>query len=167
VQAVYVPADDLTDPAPATTFAHLAATTVLSRSLGEMGIYPAVDPLESTSRMLEPTIVDEAHYKTAREVQENLQRYKELQDIIAILGMEELSDEDKIVVGRARRIQRFMSQPFNVAETFTGNPGKYVPLKDTIRSFREILDGKCDDIPEECFYMKGTIEDVYEHAGKS
>jgi F-type H+-transporting ATPase subunit beta len=166
VQAVYVPADDLTDPAPATTFAHLDATTVLSRSIVEMGIYPAVDPLESTSRMLEPTIVSEAHYKTAREVQENLQRYKELQDIIAILGMEELSDEDKIVVNRARRIQRFMSQPFHVAETFTGNPGKYVPLKDTIRSFREILDGKCDDIPEECFYMKGTIEDVHEHHAK-
>jgi len=167
VQAVYVPADDLTDPAPATTFAHLDATTVLSRSIVEMGIYPAVDPLESTSRMLEPTIVSKPHYDTAREVQETLQRYKELQDIIAILGMEELSDEDKVIVYRARRIQRFMSQPFNVAETFTGNPGKYVPLKDTIRSFREILDGKCDDIPEECFYMKGSIEDVYEHAKQS
>jgi F-type H+-transporting ATPase subunit beta len=167
VQAVYVPADDLTDPAPATTFAHLDATTVLSRSIVEMGIYPAVDPLESTSRMLEPSTVSEEHYRTARHVQEILQRYKELQDIIAILGMEELSDDDKIVVGRARRIQRFMSQPFNVAETYTGNPGKYVPLKDTIRSFSEILDGKCDDIPEECFYMKGAIEDVYEHAGKS
>jgi F-type H+-transporting ATPase subunit beta len=167
VQAVYVPADDLTDPAPATTFAHLDATTVLSRSIVEMGIYPAVDPLESTSRMLEPTTVSEAHYNTARHVQETLQRYKELQDIIAILGMEELSDEDKIVVNRARRIQRFMSQPFCVAEAYTGNPGKYVPLEDTIRSFREILDGKCDEIPEECFYMKGPIEDVYEHAGKT
>jgi len=166
VQAVYVPADDLTDPAPATTFAHLDATTVLSRAIVEMGIYPAVDPLESTSRMLEPSIVSEEHYSTARHVQETLQRYAELQDIIAILGMEELSDEDKITVNRARRIQRFMSQPFNVAETYTGNPGKYVPLKDTIRSFKEILDGKCDNIPEDCFYMKGTIEDVYEDAKK-
>jgi F-type H+-transporting ATPase subunit beta len=164
VQAVYVPADDLTDPAPATTFAHLDATTVLSRSIVEMGIYPAVDPLESTSRMLEPSTVSETHYRTARRVQEVLQRYKELQDIIAILGMEELSDEDKTVVGRARRIQRFMSQPFSVAESYTGNPGKYVPLEDSIRSFREILDGKCDQIPEECFFMKGAIEDVYEHA---
>jgi F-type H+-transporting ATPase subunit beta len=163
VQAVYVPADDLTDPAPATTFAHLDATTVLSRSIVEMGIYPAVDPLESTSRMLEPTTVSAEHYATARSVQETLQRYKELQDIIAILGMEELSDEDKTTVGRARRIQRFMSQPFSVAETFTGNPGKYVPLADTIRSFKEILDGKCDEIPEDHFYMKGAIEDVYEH----
>jgi F-type H+-transporting ATPase subunit beta len=167
VQAVYVPADDLTDPAPATTFAHLDATTVLSRAIVEMGIYPAVDPLESTSRMLEPGTVSEAHYTTARHVQEILQRYKELQDIIAILGMDELSDEDKTSVNRARRIQRFMSQPFNVAETYTGNPGKYVPLEDTIRSFREILDGKCDDIPEECFYMKGAIEDVHEHARKA
>jgi len=166
VQAVYVPADDLTDPAPATTFAHLDATTVLSRAIVEMGIYPAVDPLESTSRMLEPSIVSEEHYSTARHVQETLQRYAELQDIIAILGMEELSDEDKITVNRARRIQRFMSQPFNVAEAYTGNPGKYVPLKDTIRSFKEILDGKCDNIPEDCFYMKGTIEDVYEDAKK-
>ena len=164
VQAVYVPADDLTDPAPATTFAHLDATTVLSRTIVEMGIYPAVDPLESSSRMLEPGIVSEAHYGTARRTQEILQRYKELQDIIAILGMEELSDDDKTVVKRARRIQRFMSQPFNVAETYTGNPGKYVPLADTIRSFSEILDGNCDDIPEECFFMKGAIEDVYEHA---
>jgi F-type H+-transporting ATPase subunit beta len=164
VQAVYVPADDLTDPAPATTFAPLDATTVLSRSIVEMGIYPAVDPLESTSRMLEPSIVSETHYRTARRVQEMLQRYKELQDIIAILGMDELSNEDKIIVNRARRIQRFMSQPFSVAETYTGNPGKYVPLEETVRSFREILEGKCDDIPEECFFMKGTIEDVYEHA---
>ena len=164
VQAVYVPADDLTDPAPATTFAHLDATTVLSRSIVEMGIYPAVDPLASSSRMLEPTTVSESHYRTAMLVQEVLQRYKELQDIIAILGIEELSDEDKTVVGRARRIQRFMSQPFSVAETYTGNPGKYVPLEDTVRSFREILDGKCDSIPEECFFMKGAIEDVYEHA---
>jgi len=164
VQAVYVPADDLTDPAPATTFAHLDATTVLSRSIVEMGIYPAVDPLESTSRMLESSTVSDLHYRTARQVQEVLQRYKELQDIIAILGMEELADEDKTVVNRARRIQRFMSQPFSVAETFTGNPGKDVPLEDTIRSFREILDGKCDDIPEECFFMKGPIEDVYAHA---
>jgi F-type H+-transporting ATPase subunit beta len=166
VQAVYVPADDLTDPAPATTFAHLDATTVLSRAIVEMGIYPAVDPLESTSRMLEPSIVSEEHYSTARHVQETLQRYAELQDIIAILGMEELSDEDKVTVNRARRIQRFMSQPFNVAEAYTGNPGKYVPLKDTISSFKEILDGKCDNIPEDCFYMKGTIEDVYEDAKK-
>jgi len=166
VQAVYVPADDLTDPAPATTFAHLDATTVLSRAIVEMGIYPAVDPLESTSRMLEPSIVSEEHYSTARHVQETLQRYAELQDIIAILGMEELSDEDKITVSRARRIQRFMSQPFFVAEAYTGNPGKYVPLKDTINSFKEILDGKCDNIPEDCFYMKGTIEDVYEDAKK-
>ena len=164
VQAVYVPADDLTDPAPATTFAHLDATTVLSRAIVEMGIYPAVDPLESSSRMLEPDIVTEAHYRTAMEVQEVLERYKELQDIIAILGIDELSDEDKVTVNRARRVQRFMSQPFSVAETFTGNPGKYVPLEDTIRSFREILDGNCDDIPEECFFMKGAIEDVYEHA---
>jgi F-type H+-transporting ATPase subunit beta len=164
VQAVYVPADDLTDPAPATTFAHLDATTVLSRQVVEMGIYPAVDPLESTSRMLEPSIVSETHYRTARRVQEMLERYKELQDIIAILGMDELSGEDKIIVNRARRIQRFMSQPFSVAETYTGNPGKYVPLEETVRSFREILEGKCDDIPEECFFMKGTIEDVYEHA---
>jgi F-type H+-transporting ATPase subunit beta len=164
VQAVYVPADDLTDPAPATTFAHLDATTVLSRQVVEMGIYPAVDPLESTSRMLEPSIVSETHYRTARRVQEMLERYKELQDIIAILGMDELSGEDKMIVNRARRIQRFMSQPFSVAETYTGNPGKYVPLDETVRSFREILDGKCDDIPEECFFMKGTIEDVYEHA---
>lgn len=163
VQAVYVPADDLTDPAPATTFAHLDATTVLSRSIVEMGIYPAVDPLESSSRMLDASIVSKEHYQTALRVQETLQRYKELQDIIAILGMDELSAEDKTTVTRARKIQRFMSQPFSVAETFTGNPGKYVPLKDTIRSFDEILDGKCDHISEANFYMKGAIEDVYEH----
>jgi F-type H+-transporting ATPase subunit beta len=164
VQAVYVPADDLTDPAPATTFAHLDATTVLSRQVVEMGIYPAVDPLESTSRMLESSTVSETHYRTARRVQEMLERYKELQDIIAILGMDELSNDDKTIVNRARRIQRFMSQPFSVAETYTGNPGKYVPLEETVRSFGEILDGKCDNVPEECFFMKGTIEDVYEHA---
>ncbi|GHU53325.1 ATP synthase subunit beta [Clostridia bacterium] len=166
VQAVYVPADDLTDPAPATTFAHLDATTVLSRSIVEMGIYPAVDPLESSSRVLAPEVVGETHYRTARRVQEVLQRYKELQDIIAILGMEELSDADKQAVHRARKIQRFMSQPFFVAESYVGIAGKYVPLKDTIRSFREILDGKLDDVPEEAFFMKGSIEDVYEHAEK-
>jgi len=164
VQAVYVPADDLTDPAPATTFAHLDATTVLSRSIVEIGIYPAVDPLESTSRMLEPGTVSETHYRTARRSQEILQRYKELQDIIAILGMEELAETDKIIVKRARRLQRFMSQPFHVAETYSGFEGKYVPLEDTIRSFREILDGKLDDVPEEAFFMKGAIEEVYEHA---
>jgi F-type H+-transporting ATPase subunit beta len=166
VQAVYVPADDFTDPAPATTFAHLDAITSLSRSIVEMGIYPAVDPLESSSRLLEPETVSETHYRTARRVQEILQRYKELQDIIAILGMEELSDADKITVRRARKIQRFMSQPFHVAETYSGHPGRYVPLKDTIRSFREILDGKLDDVPEEAFFMKGAIEEVYEHAEK-
>ena len=160
VQAVYVPADDLTDPAPATTFAHLDATTVLSRSMVEMGIYPAVDPLDSTSRMLEIGIVSDLHYTTASRVEEVLQRYKELQDIIAILGIDELSDTDKTVVKRARRIQKFMSQPFSVAESYTNMPGKYVKLEDTVRSFKEILDGHCDDIPEERFYMKGTIEDV-------
>jgi F-type H+-transporting ATPase subunit beta len=164
VQAVYVPADDLTDPAPATTFAHLDATTVLSRQIVEIGIYPAVDPLESTSRLLEPESVSETHYRTARRVQELLQRYKELQDIIAILGMEELAEDDKVIVKRARKIQRFMSQPFHVAETYSGYKGKYVSLNDTIRSFREILDGKLDDVPEEAFFMKGSIEDVYEHA---
>ena len=164
VQAVYVPADDLTDPAPATTFAHLDATTVLSRSIVEIGIYPAVDPLESTSRLLEPDTVSEMHYRTARRVQEILQRHKELQDIIAILGMEELSEEDKVVVKRARKIQRFMSQPFHVAETYSGHDGRYVSLGDTIRSFREILDGKADEAPEEAFFMKGAIEEVYEHA---
>ncbi|KAA0258497.1 F0F1 ATP synthase subunit beta [Deferribacter autotrophicus] len=164
VQAVYVPADDLTDPAPATTFAHLDATTVLSRQIAELGIYPAVDPLDSTSRILDPNIVGEEHYSVARGVQAVLQRYKELQDIIAILGMEELSEEDKLIVSRARKIQRFLSQPFHVAEQFTGMPGKYVPLKDTIRGFKEILDGKCDDLPEQAFYMVGGIEEVYEKA---
>ncbi|MBP3621789.1 MAG: F0F1 ATP synthase subunit beta [Lachnospiraceae bacterium] len=160
VQAVYVPADDLTDPAPATTFAHLDATTVLSRSIVELGIYPAVDPLESTSRILDPRIVGEEHYKVARGVQEILQKYKELQDIIAILGMDELSEEDKIVVARARKVQKFLSQPFHVAEQFTGLPGKYVPLSDTIQSFKEILEGKHDDVPESYFLNAGSIEDV-------
>ena len=164
VQAVYVPADDLIDPAPATTFAHLDATTVLSRSIVEIGIYPAVDPLESTSRLLEPDTVSEMHYRTARRVQEVLQRYRELQDIIVILGMDELSEDDKLTVKRARKIQRFMSQPFHVAETYSGHEGRYVSLNDTIRSFREILDGKTDDVPEEAFFMKGAIEEVYEHA---
>lgn len=166
VQAVYVPADDLTDPAPAATFAHLDATTVLSRQIAELGIYPAVDPLDSTSRIVDPHIIGEDHYQVARGVQEVLQKYKELQDIIAILGMEELSDEDKLVVARARKIQRFLSQPFFVAEVFTGTPGKYVPLKDTIRGFKEILEGKHDDIPEAAFYMVGSIEDVLEQARK-
>ena len=160
VQAVYVPADDLTDPAPATTFAHLDATTVLDRSITELGIYPAVDPLASTSRILDPLIVGEEHYRPAREVQEILQKYKDLQDIIAILGMDELSEEDKKTVSRARKIQRFLSQPFTVAEQFTGNPGKYVPLKDTIAGFRGILDGEYDDIPEELFLFAGGIDDV-------
>ena len=160
VQAVYVPADDLTDPAPATTFAHLDATTVLSRSIVELGIYPAVDPLESTSRILDPRVVGEEHYKVARGVQEILQKYKELQDIIAILGMDELSEEDKIVVARARKVQKFLSQPFHVAEQFTGLPGKYVPLSDTIQSFKEILEGKHDDIPEQYFLNAGNIDDV-------
>ncbi|MGM9571710.1 MAG: F0F1 ATP synthase subunit beta [bacterium] len=166
VQAVYVPADDLTDPAPATTFAHLDATTVLSRSIAELGIYPAVDALDSTSRMLDPQIVGEEHYEVARAVQSTLQRYKELQDIIAILGMEELSEEDKLVVTRARKIQRFLSQPFFVAEVFTGTPGKYVPLKDTIRSFKGIINGEYDHIPEPAFYMVGSIEEVLEKAEK-
>lgn len=160
VQAVYVPADDLTDPAPATTFSHLDSTVVLNRSLTELGIYPAVDPLDSTSAILSPAIVGEEHYKVARDVQKILQRYKDLQDIIAILGMEELTDEDKLMVSRARRIQKFLSQPFFVAETFTGAPGKYVKLSDTIRSFAEIIAGKHDDKPEQAFYMKGSIEDV-------
>lgn len=160
VQAVYVPADDLTDPAPANTFAHLDATTVLSRSISELGIYPAVDPLESTSRILDPHIVGEDHYKVARGVQEILQRYKELQDIIAILGMDELSEDDKIVVNRARKIQRFLSQPFHVAEQFTGLPGQYVPVTETIRGFQEILEGKHDDIPENYFLNAGNIDDV-------
>ncbi|MEI7682916.1 MAG: F0F1 ATP synthase subunit beta [Candidatus Saccharibacteria bacterium] len=160
VQAVYVPADDLTDPAPATTFAHLDSTIVLNRALTELGLYPAVDPLDSNSTILDPEIVGEDHYNVAREVQQILQRYKDLQDIIAILGMEELSDEDKQTVARARRIQRFLTQPFFVAEDFTGNKGQYVPLKDTIAGFREILDGKHDDKPEGAFYMKGSIKDV-------
>ncbi len=162
VQAVYVPADDLTDPAPATTFTHLDATTVLSRSIVELGIYPAVDPLESTSRILDPHVVGEEHYKVARGVQEILQKYKELQDIIAILGMDELSEDDKIVVNRARKIQRFLSQPFHVAEQFTGLPGKYVPVAETIRGFQEILEGKHDDIPENLFLNAGTIDEVVE-----
>jgi F-type H+-transporting ATPase subunit beta len=162
VQAIYVPADDLTDPAPANTFAHLDATTVLSRALTEQGIYPAVDPLDSVSRIMQPGVVSDEHYQTATGVQEILQRYKELQDIIAILGMEELSDEDKIVVQRARKIQRFLSQPFFVAEQFTGTPGQYVKLEDTIRGFAEILDGKHDELPEGAFYMVGTIEEAVE-----
>src|SRR5436305_2697623 len=158
VQAIYVPADDLTDPAPATTFAHLDATTVLSRGLTEIGIYPAVDPLDSTSRILDPGVVGEKHYRVARRVQSILQRYKELQDIIAILGMDELSDEDKLTVARARKIQRFLSQPFSVAEAFTGIKGEYVKLEDTIRPFEELLDGKHDQLPEQAFYMVGAIE---------
>ncbi len=166
VQAIYVPADDLTDPAPATAFAHLDATTVLSRQIAELGIYPAVDPLDSTSRILDPQVVGEEHYKVARDVQFILQRYKDLQDIIAILGMDELSEEDKLVVARARKIQRFLSQPFHVAEAFTGSPGKYVELKDTIRGFKEIVEGKHDDIPEQAFYMVGTLEEALEKAKK-
>jgi len=164
VQAIYVPADDLTDPAPATAFAHLDATTVLSRQIAELGIYPAVDPLDSTSRILDPQVIGEEHYNIAREVQYVLQRYKDLQDIIAILGMDELSEEDRQVVSRARKIQRFLSQPFHVAETFTGTPGKYVELKDTIKGFQEIVAGKHDAIPEQAFYMVGTIEEVLEKA---
>ena len=160
VQAVYVPADDLTDPAPATTFSHLDATTVLSRKIVEQGIYPAVDPLESTSRILEPDVVGEEHYSVARRVQEVLQKYKELQDIIAILGMEELSEDDKLTVYRARKIQRFLSQPFHVAENFTGTPGKYVPVEDTVKGFKAILDGEMDEYPEAAFFNVGTIEDV-------
>ena len=166
VQAVYVPADDLTDPAPATTFAHLDATTVLSRNIASMGIYPAVDPLESTSRILTPDIVGKEHYEVARAVQSILQRYNELQDIIAILGMDELSDEDKLTVSRARKIQRFLSQPFSVAEAFTGMQGKYVPLKETIRGFKEIIEGKHDDLPESAFLFAGTIDEVIEKAKK-
>lgn len=167
VQAIYVPADDLTDPAPATTFAHLDATTVLSRAITELGIYPAVDPLESTSRIMDPLILGEDHYNTARSVQEVLQRYKDLQDIIAILGMDELSDSDKLVVSRARKIQRFLSQPFSVAEAFTGTPGKYIPLKETIRGFREILEGKHDEIPESLFLFAGGIDEVVERFKKN
>ncbi len=162
IQAVYVPADDLTDPAPATTFTHLDATTVLSRPLAELGIYPAVDPLDSSSRLLDPLILGEEHYGTARKVQAVLQKYKELQDIIAILGMEELADEDKLVVSRARKMQRFLSQPFFVAEAFSGTPGKYVPLSETIRGFKEILSGQHDDLPEQAFYMVGTIDEAVE-----
>jgi F-type H+/Na+-transporting ATPase subunit beta len=164
VQCVYVPADDLTDPAPATTFAHLDGTVVLSRPIAELGIYPAVDPLDSTSRILDPNYLGEEHYLVARQVQQILQKYKDLQDIIAILGMDELSDEDKLTVGRARRIQRFLSQPFHVAETFTGTPGKYVPVAETIKGFREIIEGKHDDLPESAFYMVGTIEEARERA---
>ena len=166
VQAVYVPADDLTDPAPATTFAHLDATTVLSRAISSLGIYPAVDPLDSTSRILSPEIVGQEHYQVARSVQSILQRYKELQDIIAIMGMDELSDEDKLIVARARKVQRFLSQPFSVAEQFTGMQGKYVPLKETIRGFREIIEGKHDDLPESAFLFVGTIEEAIEKAKK-
>jgi len=164
VQAIYVPADDITDPAPATAFAHLDATTVLSRQIAELGIYPAVDPLASTSRILDPHVLGEDHYQTARAVQLTLQRYKDLQDIIAILGMEELSEADRLAVARARKIQRFLSQPFFVAETFTGQPGKYVPLAETIRGFREIVEGKHDELPEQAFYMVGTLEEAMEKA---
>ncbi len=166
VQAIYVPADDLTDPAPATTFAHLDATTVLSRQIAELGIYPAVDPLSSTSRILDPRIVGDDHYKTAQDVKRILQRYKDLQDIIAILGIDELSEDDKLTVSRARKIQRFLSQPFHVAEQFTGIPGKLVPIEETIRGFQEIVDGKHDEIPEQAFYLKGSIDEVVEAAAK-
>jgi F-type H+-transporting ATPase subunit beta len=166
VQAIYVPADDLTDPAPASVFAHLNATTVLSRGIAEKGIYPAVDPLDSTSTILKPDIVGEDHYTVANEVKNVLQRYRELQDIIAILGIDELSDEDRVLVQRARKIERFLSQPFHVAEQFTGTPGAYVSIADTVRSFREILDGQHDDLPESAFLLKGKIEDVVEAAGK-
>jgi F-type H+-transporting ATPase subunit beta len=166
VQAIYVPADDLTDPAPAASFAHLDATTTLSRSIAEKGIYPAVDPLDSTSRMLSPAILGEEHYEVARKVQQTLQRYKSLQDIIAILGMDELSEEDKLTVARARKIERFFSQPFSVAEIFTGSPGIQVPLEDTIKGFKGLVEGKYDDLPEAAFYMVGTIEDAQEKAKK-
>ncbi len=166
VQCVYVPADDLTDPAPATTFAHLDGTVVLARQLTELGIYPAIDPLDSTSRILDPNVLGEDHYTVAREVQQTLQKYKDLQDIIAILGMEELSEEDQLTVGRARKIQRFLSQPFTVAETFTGMPGKYVKVEESVKGFREILDGKHDDLPESAFYMVGSIEEAVEKAAK-
>jgi F-type H+-transporting ATPase subunit beta len=163
---VYVPADDLTDPAPATTFAHLDGTVVLSRQIAELGIYPAVDPLDSTSRILDANYIGEEHYRTARQVQQILQKYKELQDIIAILGMEELSDEDKLTVERARKLQRFLSQPFHVAETFTGMHGKYVKVEDTVKGFREICEGKYDDLPERAFYMVGSIEEAVQKAEK-
>jgi F-type H+/Na+-transporting ATPase subunit beta len=166
VQAIYVPADDLTDPAPASVFAHLNATTVLSRSIAEKGIYPAVDPLDSTSTILKPDILGEEHFTVANRVKEILQRYKELQDIIAILGIDELSDEDKLTVARARRVERFLSQPFHVAEQFTGTPGTYVPIAETIRGFKEIVEGKHDDVPERAFLLKGAIEDVLKDAGR-
>jgi F-type H+-transporting ATPase subunit beta len=166
VQAIYVPADDLTDPAPASVFAHLNATTVLSRAISEKGIYPAVDPLDSTSTILKPDILGEEHFSIANRVKEILQRYKELQDIIAILGIDELSDEDKVTVQRARKVERFLSQPFNVAEAFTGTPGVYVPIDDTVRSFREVIDGEHDDLPESAFFMKGGIDQVVEAANK-
>jgi F-type H+/Na+-transporting ATPase subunit beta len=166
IQAVYVPADDLTDPSPATTFAHLDSTVVLSRDIASLGIYPAVDPLDSTSRQLDPNVVGDEHYQVARGVQGTLQRYKELRDIIAILGMDELSPEDKLAVARARKIQKFLSQPFHVAEVFTGSPGKYVSLKDTIRGFKMIVDGECDSLPEQAFYMVGTIDEAFEKAKK-
>ena len=164
IQAVYVPADDLTDPSPATTFSHLDATVVLSRDIASLGIYPAVDPLDSTSRQVDPNVIGEEHYTVCRRVQEMLQKYKELRDIIAILGMDELSPEDKLAVTRARKIQRFLSQPFHVAEVFTGTPGKYVPLKETIRGFKMIVDGECDELPEQAFYMVGTIDEAFEKA---
>jgi F-type H+-transporting ATPase subunit beta len=166
VQAIYVPADDYTDPAPATTFAHLDATTNLSRQIVELGIYPAVDPLASSSRILDPRVIGEEHYEAARAVKQLLQRYKDLQDIIAILGIDELSEDDKLIVARARKIQRFLSQPFNVAEQFTGIPGKYVALEDTVRSFKMIVSGELDELPEQAFYMAGAIEDVLEQAKK-
>lgn len=166
IQAVYVPADDLTDPSPATTFLHLDSTVVLSRDIAALGIYPAVDPLDSTSRQLDPQVVGQEHYEVARRVQQTLQRYKELRDIIAILGMDELSPEDKLAVGRARKIQRFLSQPFHVAEVFTGSPGKYVPLKETIRGFKMLVDGECDHLPEQAFYMVGSIDEAFEKAKK-
>ena len=166
VQAIYVPADDLTDPAPATTFAHLDATTVLSRRIAELGIYPAVDPLDSSSRLLDPQVIGEEHYTVARDVQQTLQRYKELQDIIAILGMDELSDEDKLAVSRARKLEKFLSQPFHVAEQFTGIPGVYVELADTIKGFKDIVKGEYDHLPEQAFYLVGTIEEAVEKAKK-
>jgi F-type H+-transporting ATPase subunit beta len=166
VQAIYVPADDLTDPAPATSFAHLDATTVLSRQIAELGIYPAVDPLDSTSRMLDPRVIGQEHYQVARDVQRVLQTYKSLQDIIAILGMDELSEEDRLVVARARKIQRFLSQPFFVAEQFTGFPGKYVKLEETISSFERVLSGEFDHLPEQAFYMVGGIDEAFEKAKK-
>jgi F-type H+-transporting ATPase subunit beta len=166
VQAIYVPADDLTDPAPATTFAHLDATTVLSRSISDKGIYPAVDPLASTSKILTPRVVGEEHYKVARDVQQVLQKYKDLQDIIAILGIDELSEDDRLVVSRARKIQKFLSQPFFVAEQFTGLEGRYVKIPDTVKGFKEIVEGKHDEVPEQAFYMCGTIEEVLKKAEK-